>query len=373
MADLNTGHFLMGCRADNLAKLLWENRAVLDRERLPQTALLCATAAALAPAAGLEKLLYDRRIMAMPMEKDPVFVLGHWRSGTTYCQNMLSRDPQFGWADPVSTVMNPYCLLLRRALSSPVRQGIAGGRPMDNVQYAMDLPMEDGFALQSINPRNINLMMAFPVSYGRYLGGVFLEDLPPRELYKWRRDYAYILRKLNYVNHGKQLVLKSPDHTGHVRELWMLCPGAKFLNIHRDPYATIRSFVHMLLTQMDILHLTPVPENAEELVEDVIVGVFERMYRSLFAIAPAIPEGQFAEVAYADFCADPVGALAGVYERFGLDGFDTARPHFEAYAAAQGKYQKNALAVSPRLRRKINARLDFYFEHYGYPMTEADK
>ena len=33
-------------------------------------------------------------------------------------------------------------------------------------------------------------------------------------------------------------------------------------------------------------------------------------------------------------------------------------------------YQKNRHVMRPELRRKINAHLGFYFEHYGYEMQE---
>ena len=81
----------------------------------PQALYISATALALAPAAAAESLIYRKRIRETKIEKDPIFILGHWRSGTTYLQNVLSRDEQFGWFDPVNTIGLPYSLLLRRS------------------------------------------------------------------------------------------------------------------------------------------------------------------------------------------------------------------------------------------------------------------
>ena len=39
-----------------------------------------------------KKLLADKKI-----ENDPVFILGHWRSGTTFVHNVFSCDKQFGY------------------------------------------------------------------------------------------------------------------------------------------------------------------------------------------------------------------------------------------------------------------------------------
>ncbi len=42
-----------------------------------------------------ERLLYDRAIQRHEFSAPPVFVLGHWRSGTSYLQTLLYLDPQF--------------------------------------------------------------------------------------------------------------------------------------------------------------------------------------------------------------------------------------------------------------------------------------
>ncbi len=362
----------MGCRADTWFRLLKENRGVIARDRIPQAVLLSAVSVAMVPAAALEKSLFDRRILASAPKKDPVFVLGHWRSGTTYLQNMLSKDRQFGWFDPVSTVVFPYSILLRGPLTGAVKKGIAAGRPMDNVQYAMDLPMEETFAFLSQNPHDIINLIAFPARYDQYLSGAFIADLTEDERERWLRDYDYIIRKMTYISGGKQLVLKSPDNTARIRELRTLYPDARFINIHRDPYRTIRSTIHMFLTQMDLLHLSTVPENIEQLVEDVVLYIFERMYRELVALEGSLPAGRYADVAYEDFCAAPVETLRAVYAQLGLEGFAAAEPAFRAFADSQKGYRKNRLDLSPELIGRINDRIDFYLERYGYEREEAE-
>ena len=77
MELINPGHFLMGVRADTWYKLLRENRFAVRPEKIPQALLISAVSTALSPVAALEKVVYDKRIMASKPEKDPVFVLGH--------------------------------------------------------------------------------------------------------------------------------------------------------------------------------------------------------------------------------------------------------------------------------------------------------
>ena len=370
MKHINSGHFLMGVRADTWYKLLRENRFAIRPEQIPQALLISATSTLLSPVAALEKAVYDKKILASRPTKDPIFVLGHWRSGTTYLQNMLSRDEQFGWFDPVNTVVLPYSLLLGKVLTGAVKKGIANGRPMDNVQYSLDLPMEETFALLTQTNHDIIHMIAFPGRYDSYISGAFVADLSPEEREKWRKAYDYIIRKLTYIKGGKQLILKSPDNTGHIPELRSLYPDARYINIHRDPYKTIRSTIHMFSTQMDALALTLPPADVDIVIEDTIISIFERMYRQLFELEKTFPDNRYADVAFTDFTRDPVGTLEEIYRKLELPGFEEARPRFQAYADSQKNYRKNRLELSPRLIRKINARLGFYFEHYGYDRLE---
>ena len=125
------------------------------------------------------------------------------------------------------------------------------------------------------------------------------------------------------------------------------------------------------MTQMDLLHLTAIPDNVEELIEDVIIGIFGRMYRDLFAMAELIPARQYIDIPYKEFCAAPVETLARIYRQLELPGFAEARPRFEAFAAAQSHYRKNDLEIPARLVGKVNDALGFYLDHYGYERREA--
>lgn len=370
MNSLYAGHYLMGCRFDNWIRLLCKNHWRIDRGRRAEALLITGCSLLLSPFALIESLLFDRTIRRTPLKDDPVFILGHWRSGTTFLQNLLSRDPQFGWSDPVSTSTMPNRLLLGRILAPMIAKRLRGARPMDNLQYGLDLPIEETFALLTISDRSLLHLIAFPENYPHYVAQTFVADFPAKELRAWQRDYDFVLRKLSYVNKGRRLLLKSPDNTAHLKTLLDMYPQAKFINIHRDPYVTIRSTIHMFLKQMELMRLSPLPDDLDNQMENVIVGIFERMYREMFALEKYIPKNRFVELAYTDFVAAPVEHIRRIYTQLELPGFEAARPLFETYAASQENYVKNQFTISPRLRAKINARLGFYFERYGYEMRE---
>ena len=55
----------------------------------------------------LENIIFSGKIRNQKINPSPVFIIGHWRSGTTFLHQLLSNDKQFGY-------VNFYCGDLNR-------------------------------------------------------------------------------------------------------------------------------------------------------------------------------------------------------------------------------------------------------------------
>lgn len=368
---ITLAHYLSANRLSNWFKLLHENGWKVGRDRIPQLAYCLLVSIILTPFTLLERLIFAIPIHRHKIKKDPLFILGHWRSGTTYLQNLLSRDPQFGWCDPVSTTTFNNSYLLGWFTGPFQSKVLVDARPMDNLNYTIDYPMEDVFALNLISPRSFIHLVAFPENYRHYLDYGFVENLPASTRAKWAKETMYVLRKISLRKGGKQLMLKSPEHTCRVRPLLELFPNAVFVNIHRDPYSTIRSTINTFIKQYELHRIGTLPDgDFTDVMEDFILELFERTYRYLFECeqSGALNEHNYVNIAYADLENDPEGCLRHIYDSLGLDGFEEALPYFREHIESQKGYVKNRFSMDPNLRRRINERLGFYFEHYGYEM-----
>ena len=371
---LSLNHYLLGVRFDNYLRLLARANFKIKPSKIPQTAFIGLLSLVLAPFALIEGAVCAIPIAKTKMEKDPLFILGHWRSGTTYLQNLLSRDPQFGWASPLQTAMFSNCALLGWALKGGVQKGIKGSRPMDNVQYDMSLPMEETFAIGNFTPYTLDHLLAFPIVWEKYLDCAFVDNLPDKDRKAFKRAYQYAMKKITMLWKGKQLVLKSPDNTARIGCLMEMYPDAKFVNIYRDPYDTVRSTVNMILSQIELCHLTPLPDtDIRALLEDMVVERTFDMYKDLIARESAFKPGHYISIKYEDFVQEPERYLKEIYETLELSGYEEALPRFRAFIAGQKNYQTNKKSMSPRLREKINKHLGFYFEHFGYEMETSEE
>ncbi|MCC8357698.1 MAG: sulfotransferase [Oscillospiraceae bacterium] len=371
---LYLSHYLLGVRLDNWLRLLWRCRFRIRPSKIPEALFITLISLLLFPFAILEGLVCAIPLHRTKITKDPVFILGHWRSGTTYLQNLMSRDPQFDWFSPMNTAMFSNYVLLGWLLRDGVKSGIKDARPMDNVQYTMDLPMEETFALGNFTPFILDHLLAFPLVWEKYVPYVFVDELPPRQKRRYRRAYQHILKKKTMTGGGKRLVLKSPDNTAQTDMLRELYPDAKFVNIYRDPYAVVDSTVNMIKSQINLVTLTKLPDvDVDDLLEDMVIHrMTVPMYKKLIAEESTFKPHHFVSVKYEDFVTDPERYLRYIYQELELDGFEEALPRLRSFIAGQKSYQTNHHAIRPRLREKINQNLGFYFEHYGYEMVPGD-
>ena len=101
-----------------------------------------------------EKLMINRKFKSIDIENDPIFIIGHWRSGTTHLHNLLCQDPQMGYA---TTFQSVFPDTLFNKVGRFVFEGFAkilipGTRKGDNVTLGTELPQEEEFALGDKTP-----------------------------------------------------------------------------------------------------------------------------------------------------------------------------------------------------------------------------
>jgi len=184
------------------------------------------------------------------LKMDPLFVLGLWRSGTTYLHELIGACP--GMSYPATwQCMRPSSFCLQQ----PPMDGRSIQRPMDAMTISALSPQEDEFAL---------LALGCPSVYRGFFDPRRLDDLA--ELLNpdfWEKEYQSLqdvwLPFLRRVSNGSvtQVVLKSPNHSFRVRILPQIFPQARYVWLVRDPIETFYSNIKMWSAMFERYALWP--------------------------------------------------------------------------------------------------------------------
>ena len=365
---INSAHYLSAARFDIWIRLLFRNLKGISPGKIPQVIYITVMSLILFPFALLELLITYIPVKLTKIKKPPVHIIGIWRSGTTNVQYTMSRDPQFGWLDPVSTVTFNNSILLGWLLKYAQKKILVDARPMDNMEYRLDLPMEDLYALSTYTTHSFNHMMVFPKNYREYLSTLYTDEMSDRLQREWERKYDFLLKKTTLIKQGRQLILKSPDNSCNVDKLEAKYPGSKFILISRNPYKIVPSVIKALTSMMEVMSLEGMADS--ELIENAAIEVFKKMNTKMFKDIENIPEGDLVLIRHENFVKAPVENMEYIYEQLHLDGFEKAKPYFESYQNTQKEYKPNKLVLSPSLKEKINRELKFYFDYFGYEIEE---
>lgn len=342
--------------------------AAAGRSGLPSrpgaAAVIALAALARWPFSVGEKLALESRLPALEDMPAPVFILGHWRSGTTHLYNIMCRSGQWGFVPPVATGL-PWDLFgLARMFAPLLERALPERRYIDNIPVTPDSPQEDEIAIANMSDVSFYHGIYFPRAFAESVRrGLFFDGCSTTDIRGWRRQFTYFLRKL-YKHQGERpLLIKNPVYTARLAMLRETFPDARFVHIHRNPYdvfVSMRNFYDKLLKEFALQGYDHVD------VDETILSVYDRMMCAYERDAAEVPADRLVELRYEDLDAQPMEAVERVYSGLALPEFDAARGAFEAYLASVESFKKNRFDYSDEAAAKVEARLGRFIDKWGY-------
>lgn len=299
----------------------------------------------------------------------PIFIVGHWRSGTTFLYNLLSRSPQFAYVTPIATGLPWDFLTIGKLLQPILERALPEGRFIDQVPVNPDSPQEDEIALASMQPLSFYHGLYFPKNFAEVFNtGLFFEQCSPQEIETWRWAMAHFYKKLQLQNPGRQLLIKNPVYTARIQQLQSLWPNAKFIHIYRNPYVVFQStlnFYTQLFQELSLQQFDQVP------IEEIVLDSYPKMMNALFEDAAHLPKQDFIEIQFETFEANPLQQIQQIYTQLELGGWEIAEPCFKGYLEAQKDYRKNQYSFSRSTLEQVQARWQPFIERWNYQPPKA--
>lgn len=319
----------------------------------------------------MEDKHYKETLEEVTLPEDPVFIIGHWRSGTTYTQFLLSQDPQFSYHNKYQNffpdnflvtekLFKPFMERLMKMVS-PVRNW------QDNIQHNMnfDAPTEfEGALMNEVSRVTYHWGHVFPQAFHKYFNKyLFMEDISEKDLQAWRNTMVELLKKAYVQKPGRRMLIKNPGDTARISYLLDLFPGARFVFIHRNPYEVFYS--NKKLWQ-NVLGNISMQQVSDEQMNNIILETYVKLHRKYMEERKQIPEKQLIEVAYEDITKEPMKHLHDIYHKLEVPGLTEAMPYFEEYLKHAMQWKKPRYMFDPNDVALVNKHWDFAFKEWNY-------
>jgi len=357
-------HPAMGISIHNWVLLLNKHRFNIYIGFIPKASLITFFALFNSPFHLFEYLRFSSRIKKVKI-KTPVFVLGHPRSGTTYLNNILSKDPVFSYSATYDVLTPHIFLTFKKGLKLMMSKAMPSTRPQDNMKLSINSPNEEEFAMANISQTSYMHGFFFPKDIlQNFKESVVFNDTKFSN--HWKKRYDFFLKKLAYKYTAQQLLLKSPANTGRLKEIAELYPDAKFIHIYRNPYDVYLSTERLY---EKVLPITSFQQVDNKKMETYIIEAYALLYKKYLLDKKQLPKEQLFEIKYEDFVKNPVETIEKAYHQLGLKTFKEAEQLFKNEVNAEKDYVKNSYAtVPPSIKKIINEKWKFAFDEFGYPI-----
>ena len=317
-----------------------------------------------------ERFVINPRFKKKSIDKEPVFILGHWRSGTTHLHNLLCQDPQMGYTTTFQSVF-PDTLFNKTGrflFENFTRLLIPGKRKGDNVSLDSTFPQEEEFALGDKTPISFYYFWMFPRKIINYYNSyVRFRGVKVDELDSWKRDYQLLIKKALKNTKGQRFLSKNPTNTARIKVLLDMFPNAKFIHIYRNPVEVFLSTQNFYKKMLPHLQLQSIEQ---EKIDKHILHIYKNLMNDFFEQKELIPSGNLIEVSYEKLEENPVGILKNIYEKLDLQGYENTGPMFRKYLKHTESYKKNIHYITKELLQKVLHEWDFAMKKLNYTVPQ---
>jgi len=356
-------HPLMGARLGLLTRALATNGPIPLRHAPLITAMVLSAAARL-PIATLERVITAQRIRRAPAMEAPVFIIGHWRSGTTHTHNLMARSREFGWISPLATGIPGEILTLGAWLRPWLEKMLPEDRAVDHVAVNPDSPQPDEIPLANMQTMSVFHALYFPRRFQEHIEkGVFLEGCNDAQIERWRALMISFLRKIAAQQGKPRLVIKNESYTARVALLRSIWPDAKFVHVHRNPYEVYVSTVNYYRKLLPTMALQPYGHVD---IESFVLDTYSRVMDLCIADTADLPADQFIEIGFKELTSAPIDTLERIYGQLRLPGWDAARERTIEYLASIRDYKRNEFTMASADIERVASAWGEYAARWGY-------
>ena len=314
-----------------------------------------------------DRLFFRLRMAGFRLQEPPVFILGHWRSGTTLLHNLLTQDPRSGFVTTYHAVF-PNNLKSAWLFKTFMRVFMPRYRPGDRLELAVNLPQEDEYALSNLTHMSYYHFFYLPVIYQEfYRKYVRFESIRTEEKLRWKSIYQHMVFRASIESGGGRMVLKNPVNTGRIPVLLEIFPEARFIFLIRNPVEVYLSSVKFFTQLFPTLNLE---EFTEGEIREMVLNTYVNLLEDYLNHRDLVPEGNLLELRYEHLMEQPLELVGLIYKTFYMPGIEEMGPVFAAYLKSKRDHVADVYQIGRSELDKLLIRLDFAMKMWDYTIPD---
>jgi hypothetical protein len=315
----------------------------------------------------IDRLYFRRKVKKFVFKESPLFIIGHWRSGTTFLHNMLTKDSAAGYTRTYQSVF-PNNLKSKWLFKTFMRIFMPDERPGDGMKISADLPQEDEYAMSNITHRSFYHYFYFPSSYrSLYKKYIRFESLSEKEIEDWKRNYKQMVIKALINTNGSRAVLKNPVNTGRMLTLSDIFPESSFIFIVRNPvivYLSTKKFYGQLFPTLNLEVFTL------EDITSLILETYEKLLKDYLSDKKQMNSDRLIEMRYDTLVENPIKEIERVYSKFSLGNFKEVKQAFQEYLTTLSDHREDSYSIDQQELDRVLEHVGFAMKHWNYDMPE---
>jgi len=361
-------HPLAGCDWKNWFAHRRSNQEYSKRTR-PQRITSFIALLMRQPFTLIERFAFARKVAEHRLPKPPVFIIGHWRSGTTHLHNLFSIAPGFATIDFGQTAMPHNLLNPTRVLGrAAVARVIPKDRGMDGVKLGIEEPQEEEMAIGNLNPICYYNVFYYPHQMRHHFErSIFLENTTPEERETFKAVYVKLLKKLSIAGGERPLLLKNPASTARVELLDRLFEGARFIHIVRNPYEVFASMLHHYPRLFNAFSWHDFDDID---LEEMVFYKYRRIMQGYLEQRASVGD-RLVETSYEALIADSIGEISRIEKALGMGLEPAAYEGIRAYLEGKKDYRRNRYQLTQAQVSRIQDEWGFALKEWGYGLPES--
>lgn len=311
-----------------------------------------------------ERKLYKEKIENHTLPDNPIIILGHWRTGSTFLHQLLTLDSNLVTTNVFQGSIPDSFLTSRKSYEPIMGRALKGTRPMDQVKLSMDEPLEDEYALFRLSSYSPLERLVFPKSKDYFLK-YFPGFLPKGEKLKDWKDAVKLFYKKLTLDNNKVILIKNPFHSYRIDALNELFPNARYIHIIRNPHKVVPSTIRMwdivgAQNAMNTKWTKPTVKETSELLVDMLYKV-EYDLRKL-------PEDKYCEIKFEELEQNPIEHIKSIYSRLNVEFSDEFEKQIQEFLQTVKEYKKNKYQMPDDDRLEINNILGGWMKEKDYAL-----